>query len=157
MLDYKRQRSMGLSFHDQRDLVWAYGCQEVWGCGGRPACENGGFRDRRCRCVCQLGFGGEMCSERTLASDEDPLTSNCSTLLRSQSSFTLAEIGLEFDGSTFYACDVTLVPPGCMRTLLQVNTSSLRPLKTETNLDYVVRSASVWSGPGRPGKSATIG
>ena len=90
--------------------------------------------------MCPLGLGGDSCSERTLPPDEDPLRSNCSAQLRSQASFTLADIGLRFDDkATFYACDVTLVPPGCMRTLIEVNTSSLRPLKTESNPDFKVR------------------
>ena len=120
---------MGFSFYDKRDLVRAYGCQEAWGCTGGDTCENGGFRDRHCRCVCPPGFRGEACSQR-VRTDDDRLASTCSTLLRSQATFTLAEIGLRRAKKPFYACDITVVPPGCMRTLIQVNTSSLRSLKS---------------------------
>ena len=138
ILDYKRHRDMGLSFYDQRDLVRAYQCDKAWGCTELPACQNGGFRDRLCNCVCPLGFGGSACEKRTLPADHDTLLSNCSVVLRSQAAFTLAEIGLLYDGGSFYACDMTLVPPGCMRPLVQVNTSSLRPLRTYRNFDILV-------------------
>ena len=138
MLDYKRQRNMGLSFYDQRDLVRAYNCEKVWGCDVQPACDNGGFRDRLCNCVCPMGYDGATCSRRTVPANADQLRSKCSVVLRSQSTFTLADIGLLHDGGTFYACDLTLVSPGCMRPLIQVNTSSLRPLRTETNMDLQV-------------------
>ncbi|XP_043230778.1 uncharacterized protein LOC122386063 [Amphibalanus amphitrite] len=135
IIDYKRQRDMGFSFYDHRDLVRAYDCERVWNCTDKEPCANGGFHDRLCKCVCPPGYGGDTCTRRTWPAEGDPLRSNCSVKLRSQSTFTLAEIGLQYDGSSFYACDLTLMPPGCMRPLILVNTSSLRPLRSRKNSD----------------------
>ncbi|XP_033726709.1 MAM and LDL-receptor class A domain-containing protein 1-like [Pecten maximus] len=51
-----------LTFYDVKDITDAYGCTE--NCGTDiPTCENGGFIDHSCSCLCPATLSGDDCSQ----------------------------------------------------------------------------------------------
>ncbi|XP_069106937.1 MAM and LDL-receptor class A domain-containing protein 1-like [Argopecten irradians] len=64
-LDFLANSAVGLTFYDVKDITAAYQCTS--GCAVKN-CQNGGFQDHTCNCLCPPGLTGTLCDQV----DSDP-------------------------------------------------------------------------------------
>lgn len=135
VIDHKRYNGLGMSFYDKVALNGAYQCSRLVNCTSNVQCTHGGYVNANCECVCPPSRKGQTCSSSRYPSGVDALESECTVFVNNPQVFTLQDIGLTEGNFLFYACDMTVKSPACMRPMIQVNTSSLDPLRSEDNPD----------------------
>ncbi|XP_033726981.1 MAM and LDL-receptor class A domain-containing protein 1-like [Pecten maximus] len=59
-LDFLANSADGLTFYDIKDITAAYQCTS--GCSIK-SCQNGGFQDHTCNCLCPDGLKGDLCEQ----------------------------------------------------------------------------------------------
>ncbi|VDH92906.1 Hypothetical predicted protein [Mytilus galloprovincialis] len=60
-LNFLTEQTRNLTFYDIQDITDTYQCTKD--CSEPPVCENGGFVDFQCQCLCPEGLKGPTCTE----------------------------------------------------------------------------------------------
>nr|XP_053651473.1 blastula protease 10-like [Cherax quadricarinatus] len=157
---WKQESSRGLSHRDKLLANTVYGCLDQWlaQCNlNRNPCENEGYLDQACTCVCPPGTTGRTCQIIT-GGYYDHLKSPCSQDVTYPTILTSPDYPNNYDPDTW--CVYRLEAPECQAPQVEVLDFQLGPrdMRDQCYHDYLeIRNDSLYDGFLKCGTDVTLG
>ncbi|XP_021364299.1 uncharacterized protein LOC110457377 isoform X2 [Mizuhopecten yessoensis] len=127
-LEFLADDATTLTFYDIKDITSSYRCSEKCGTGS-PICQNGGFVDQTCGCLCPAGLDGTDCSQVVT----DPVCGGTIDVTTGPKTIESPNYPQNYDAGT----DCAWLAKGPTGKLIQLTINSLNlPYNTNDNRCY---------------------